>query len=132
MALSINTAFRNYIMDNGIVGALGTSAILKVYEGEQPGTAGAATTAALLVEITGIAFDAASDGETYNMETYRGTAGTSGTAGWGRLSGTDGTSYILDGGCGIGLSEDFIISTADITEDDVISLVDITLVQPGS
>lgn len=131
MALKVNDAFRSKIIDSGVVGALGTAAILKVYEGTQPGTAGDATTANMLVEITGISWNAASNGTAGIVATVSGTAGTDGTATWARLAGTDGSTYILDGGCGTAGTWDFVITATAIETDDVVSLISATLVQPA-
>ncbi len=131
MAIKINTAFQNHIVDNGIVGALGTAAILKVYEGTQPGTAGDATTANMLVQIDPISWNAATNGIALITATGLGTAGTTGTAAWARLSGTDGSSYIVDGNCGTASTSDFVIDSCNISEDAEVMLITASIVQPG-
>jgi hypothetical protein len=131
MALRINNALRVNIVDTGVVGALGTSAILKVYDGTQPGTAGDATTANLLVEISGLSWNAATNGTAAIASTKTGTAGTTGTATWARLAGTDGSTYIIDGNCGTASTHDFILDNSIIAGLSEVTLITASIIQPS-
>lgn len=132
MALRINDGLRSYIVDSGVVGAIGTAGVLKIYEGTQPGTAGDAATGNLIVEISGISWNAATNGTAGITATKSGTAGTDGTAGWGRLSGTDGSTYILDGDCGTATTNVFQVDSVAILEDAEVTLVSASIIQPAA
>ena len=133
MAIRLNNAICSAIVNSGIVGQFGTSGILKVYGGTQPTNGGDATTSALLVQISGIAWGAASNGTALITGTRTGTAGTSGSATWARLSGSDGTSCVIDGSCDIAANlPNYVIDNANITGAAVVTLTAATLIQPGS
>ena len=131
MALLLGDKFRSAIVDSGIVGKLGTSAVLKVFNGTQPGTAGG-TAGTLLVTISPIAWNAASNGTAGITATVSGTAGSSGTASWARLSDSSGTSYIVDGACGTSVTSTFVIDAVNITALAEVTFSSATIVQPGS
>lgn len=132
MAIKLNDGMRSMIIDSGIMGGLGTAGILKVYGGTQPTTGGEATTQGIIVEIGGISWDAATNGTSFIAAVKTGTAGTAGTATWARLSGSDGTSYIIDGNCGTAVSSDFVIDAADVAESAVVTLNAATIIQPAA
>lgn len=132
MALRLNDPLRS-IIANGITGTFGTSAILKVYGGVQPGTGGAtAGTQEIIVQISGIGWSSGSNGTAVIAGNKVGTAGTSGTALWARLSGSDGTSTIIDGVCGTAANADFVIDSASIANTAVVTLTAATIVQPAN
>jgi hypothetical protein len=132
MALKLMNSVRNAIIDAGVVGYFGT-ATLKVFGGTQPGTGGYTYgTQAIIVEISGITWNAASNGTATITGTKTGTAGTSGTSTWARLSDVSGTAYIIDGACGTAATSDFIIDSGVIAEDAVITLTAATVIQPDS
>lgn len=132
MALKLNNAIRSKIVDSGIVSGFGTSGILRVYGGTRPGTGGEETTQGVIVEISGIAWSAASNGTTDITDTVPGTAGTTGTSVWARLSGSDGTSYVIDGLCGTAAECDFWIDVESIEASSVVSLYSAIIIQPAS
>jgi hypothetical protein len=116
-----------------IAGTSGSAGALRVYGGTQPGTAGGtAGTQEILVRIDGLSWGAATNGTATLTASKTGTAGTTGTATWARLSGTNGTGYIIDGVCGTAATSDFVIDAAAISADAVVTLTAATIVQPGS
>lgn len=139
MAIRLNDPLRTIIADrvssylSGTGGTSGSAGALRVYGGTQPtdggGTAG---TQEILVRIDGIAWSAGSNGTTAIVATKTGTAGTSGTASWARLSGTNGTAYIIDGSCSTSATADFVLDVMVITFEEVVTLTAATIVQPGS
>jgi len=133
MAIRLNNAIRTGIVDSGIVGMLGTSGILNIYNTPQPAAGGDATTANLIVTISGISWKPATNGTAYISGTFAGTAGaTAGTAAWGRMTGTDGSTYIIDGNCGTSSTSDFVINAVAVAGASVVSLTAATIVQPAA
>lgn len=97
MAIGLNATLRNNMLDE-ITARAGGSALLRIYDGSQPATGGAATT--LLAELTCNATFApgASGGTlTLNAITADSSANASGTATWFRIVASDGTTHVLDG-----------------------------------
>lgn len=131
MAVRISDSMRSKIVDSGIVGAFGTG-ILKIYGGSQPVTGGGNTTQGVLVQISGLTWSAATNGTANLSSSCQGSASTSGTATWGRLSDTSGTGYIVDGVCGTSTSSDFVIDSEGIESTSVITITTATIVQPAS
>ena len=130
MAVKINSALQFNLLNAGILGGFGTSAIIRVYDGTQPATAGGATTANLLVEITGLSWSAGTSGTALLNGTCSGTAGNSGTATWVRLMGTDGSTFIADEECGPTGSKQFDLGDdARIIKGERIALVVATITQ---
>jgi hypothetical protein len=133
MALRINDPLRNKLITSGIIGGLGTAAILKIYGGNQPLAGGGATTAGMIVQINSIAWATPTSGTASLSTSYLGTAnGTDGTASWARLSDTSGTGYVIDGACGTSLLSEFIIDAEVISGTSVVTLTSADIVQPGS
>lgn len=134
MAIAINNTLRNYMVNTGVVGILGNgTAILRVYNGNQPSTAGGSTAGcSMLVQISAIGWAAASNGTAALSTTYLGTAGVTGTAGWARLSDSAGTNYVIDGICGTAGTSDFMIDNQVISALGVVTLTSATLIQPGT
>lgn len=132
MAIMLNAPIRNKIIDSGIVGYLGTNAVLKVYDGTQAASAGAAASGNLLVTISGISWGTAEGGTATITTSKNGTASFTGTAAWARLSDSSGTNYIVDGNAGTAASKNFIISDVVITSGNVVTLTSATFVQPAS
>lgn len=133
MALRINDPLRSKIITSGIIGGLGTAAVLKVYGGTQPLTGGGTTSEGMIVQISGIAWNTPSNGTANLSTSYLGTAaGTDGTATWARLSDTSGTGYVIDGVCGTSSLSDFIIDNEVISGTAVVTLSSATIVQPAA
>jgi hypothetical protein len=133
MALRLNDPLRSKIIATGIIGGLGTSAILKVYGGTQPLSGGGTTTEGIIVQISGISWATPSNGTAALSTSFLGTAnGTDGTASWARLSDTSGTAYVIDGACGTSSLSDFIIDSEVINGTSVITLTSASIIQPAS
>lgn len=139
MAIKINDALRTKMVNtvvgylSGTAGTSGNEGMLRVYGGIQPDSGGGtAGTQAILVQIAGIAWSAGSNGTALITASKTGTAGTSGTAVWARLSGSDGTGYIVDGVCGTAVTDTFVIDNAAIAGAAVVTLSAATIIQPGS
>lgn len=131
MALRLNNLVRSSLLNGGILGSFGTAS-LKVYDGTQPGTGGATSgTSLLLVTIGGITWNAASNGTAVLSGSKTGTAGTTGTAAWARLTDGVSTTLMIDGACGTGASNDYVIDTLVITAATVVTLTSATLIQPA-
>lgn len=135
MAIRLNDAIRNAMVNSVITGLAGTSGsagMLRIYSGTQPGTAGGTSgTSLLLVQFSGVSWAAASNGTSGILTAYSGTASTTGTAAWGRLSGSDGTSHVIDGDCGI-TTQDFLIDAVVLTAGGSVSLTSASIIQPAS
>lgn len=132
MAIKLNNALRDAMLDEVITAI--SPGELKVYDGAQPTTGGGATTANLLVTFSGISWGSSTGGTSSIMSTagIAGTSATAGTAVWARLSGTDGTTYAIDGNVGTASTEgNFVISTLSFLGDTEITLTELTLIQPG-
>lgn len=137
MAIKLSNTLRNKIIDSGIAGQFGTG-MVRIYGGTQPTNAGDATTSGTLCEINGILWGAASNGTATLLSSYLGTAtfdltifGTR-AVGWARLSGTDGTGYVIDGGCGTASTNDFVIDKTTIYGTMAVTLLTATFIQPAS
>jgi hypothetical protein len=132
MAIKLNDPMRSKIIDLGVVGQLGTTGVLKVYTGTQPETGGGTSgTSVLLVTISDISWNSASNGTATITGNATGTAATSGVAAWARLTDTTGTAYIVDGNCGTS-TEDFVLDATSISAEAVVTLTAATLVQPAA
>ncbi len=100
MALALSATLRNNRAD-AITTFTGGSALLRVYSGTRPATAGTATT--LLAELTcNPTFAPAASGGvlTLNAITQDSSANATGTATWFRIVKSDGTTFVLDGDVG--------------------------------
>lgn len=97
MALGMATTLRNARLD-AITTFAGNGALLRIYDGTQPATGGAATT--LLAELTcgsPFAAGAAAGVLTLGSITQDSSANATGTATWFRIVKSDGTTHVLDG-----------------------------------
>ncbi len=122
---------------SGTDGTAGSQGMLRIYNGTQPTTGGGTSgTCLLLVTINGLSWTAGTGGTAAINATKAGTcgvgSGTAGTAAWGRLSGTDGTGFIIDGGCGTASTSDFVIDAVAIAANSVCSVTAATIVQPAA
>ena len=97
MALGFDSTLRNNRL-NQITSRAGGSALLRIYSGSRPATAGAATT--LLAQLTCNATfaPAASSGVlTLNAISPATSAAATGTATWFRIVQSDGSTFVMDG-----------------------------------
>lgn len=124
-------ALRNARLD-AITTFAGASAKLRIYSGTQPATGGTATT--LLAELTCNATfaGAASAGVlTLNAITQDSAADATGTATWGRIVKSDGTTHVLD--CTVGTSgTDIILNTAAIVTNAAVSVTAATITEANA
>jgi hypothetical protein len=134
MALKISDQLRSKIIDSGLVGGLGTSALVTVYDGTQPSTSGGTSgTCNLIVSISGVAWTSSSNGTAAILASKTGTAATDGTATWARVAtGTSSTAYMFDGNCGTTAAYDFTLDSNVIAKNNVVTLTAVTLVQPAA
>ena len=129
MALAYNvTAIRNAMLD-AITTAAGNAALLRIYDGTRPATAGTATT--LLAELTcGTPFAAgASSGVlTLGAITQDSSANATGTATWFRIVKADGTTFVLDGNVGTSGS-DLNLTTTSIVITQPVSVTSFVITE---
>lgn len=119
MAIAYLVATRNAMLD-AITTSAGSSALLRIYNGTRPATAGSATT--LLAELTcnaTFAPAAASGVLTLNAITQDSSANATGTASWFRIVKSDGTTFVMDGDVGTSGSDLNLTSTAIVITQPV-------------
>jgi hypothetical protein len=120
MALAYSTALRNARLDE-ITAAIGTSGLIRIYDGSRPASGGAATT--LLAELTASSTfaAAASSGQlTANSITQDSSANATGTATWGRVT-TSGGTFVIDFSVGTSGS-DLNLTTTSIVATQPVSI----------
>jgi hypothetical protein len=139
MAIRLNNDIRRKMVDvvsaylSGTGGTAGSGGMLRIYNGTQPTNGGDTSgTCSMLVQINGLSWSAGTNGTAVITGTKTGTAGSAGTALWARLSGTDGTGFVVDGGCGPASTSDFVLDAVAIALSSVCSVTAATLVQPAS
>lgn len=98
MAMGFNVTLRNAMLD-AITSRAGASAILRIYSGTRPATAGAETTILAQLTCNASAFAPASSSGvlTLNAITSQPSAAATGTATWFRIYASNGTTHVLDG-----------------------------------
>ena len=100
MAIKYDTTTRNAMLD-ALIARVGTSGLLRIYNGTRPADPGTAiTTQTMLVELTcnATAFAPAASGGVLTANAIsNGTAAATGTASWFRLFQSNGTTAIMDG-----------------------------------
>jgi hypothetical protein len=128
MALSYLVATRNARLD-AITTSAGASALLRIYDGTRPATAGTATT--LLAELTcNATFAPAASGGvlTLNAITQDSSANATGTATWFRIVKSDGTTFVMDGSVGTSGS-DLNLSTTSIVITQPVSVTSFVITE---
>lgn len=128
MALAYLTATRNAMLD-AITTSAGASALLRIYSGTRPATAGTATT--LLAELTcNATFAPAASGGvlTLNSITQDSSANATGTATWFRIVKSDGTTFVMDGDVGTSGS-DLNLVTTSITATQPVSVTSFVITE---
>jgi hypothetical protein len=119
MALGMSTTLRNARLD-AITTAVGASGKLRIYDGTRPATGGTATT--LLAELTlNATFAPAASGGTLTLNaiTADSSADATGTATWGRIVKSDGTTFVMDvsvgtSGADINLNTTILVTGANV------------------
>jgi hypothetical protein len=118
-ALGYVTTLRNARLDQ-ITSAVGASGLIRIYDGTQPSTGGAATT--LLAELAcsaTFAPAASTSTLTANTITQDSSANATGTATWGRLT-TSGGTAVAD--FTAGTSGSLVLTTASIVITQPVSI----------
>ena len=122
MATRFNTAKQNALADAGVA----SLTQVDIYTGTQPASANSAASGTLLGTVTAITWGAGSSGVATASGSTDGTAGASGTAGWGRFRNA-GDTLRMDGAVGA----EFTLADANIVSGGTISLTSATLTQPS-
>ena len=128
MTLRYNVLLRNAQLD-AITTFAGNGALLRIYDGTQPATGGAATT--LLAELTcGTPFAAGASSATLTLGsiTQDSSANATGTATWFRIVKSDGTTHVMDGTVtATGGGGDLTLTTASIVTGQPVSVTSFTI-----
>lgn len=130
MALAFSTTLRNSRLD-AITSAVGSSGLLRIYDGTRPATGGTATT--LLAELTCNATFApsASGGTlTLNAITQDSSANATGTATWFRIT-TSGGTFVMDGNVGTSGS-DLNLNTTSIVAGGAVSVTSFVITEANA
>jgi hypothetical protein len=119
MALAYSTSLRNARMD-AITTAIGTSGLLRIYDGTRPASGGTATTLLAQLALSATAAGASSSGVlTFNAITQDASADATGTATWFRIT-TSGGTFVIDGsvstsGSDLNLTSTSIVATQPVS-----------------
>jgi hypothetical protein len=122
MALAYEAATLRSAMLNAITTRAGNAALLRIYDGVRPATAGAPTT--LLAELTcGTPFaGAAVNGVlTVTVPITDASANANGVATWFRIVQSDGATFVLDGNVGT-VGSDLNLTTTTVTATQPVSI----------
>ncbi len=125
MAVAYSETLRHNRLDE-ITAAVGSSGLLRIYDGSRPGFGGTATN--LLAEFT-LAdpfAPGATGGDLSPTLPSDVTAGASGTATWFRVLQSDGTTTVMDGDAGEAAA-DLILNDAAIVEGGTVSVTGWTI-----
>ena len=115
MAAGYNVTLRNNRLDQ-ITTRAGNAALLRIYDGTRPATGGAATTLlAELVCATPFAGAASAGVLTVTNPTQDSSANATGTATWGRVVQSDGTTHVADFNVGMQVTTTISGSSAAAT-----------------
>lgn len=132
MAVKLSTAVRNAMLDE-ITAAIGTSGLLRIYDGTQPAGPGTAvSTQTLLAELalSATAAPAASSGVlTFNSISNDASANATGTASWYRVV-TSGGTAVVDGSVGTS-GADLNLNTVSIVSGGPVAVSSFTYTAPG-
>lgn len=131
MAIGMNVTTRNAWCDS-ITTRAGGSAKLRIYNGTQPATGGAVTT--LLAEcICNAVFAPAASGGvlTLNAIANDASADNTGTATWGRIVQTDGSTHVFDFTVGTS-GTDLILNTVSIVAGGPVAISSVVITAPNA
>src|SRR4051812_23778521 len=118
MALAYSTTVRNAMLD-AITTAIGTSGLLRIYDGSRPASGGTATTKLAELALTATAAPGASSGVlTFSTITADSSADASGTATWFRVV-TSGGAFVIDGNVGSSGSDLNLVTTTIVATQPV-------------
>lgn len=127
MALAYSTALRNARLD-AITTAIGTSGLVRIYDGSRPASGGTATTLLAQLALSATAAAAASAGVlTLSAITQDSSADATGTATWFRVT-TSGGTFVIDGSVGTSGS-DLNLTTTSIVATQPVSISSFTITE---
>lgn len=129
MTVGYSTTQRNARLD-ALTTALGSGALLKIYDGVRPATGGAATTLLAQLVCSGTFAPAASSGVLTANAISSATASASGTATWARLT-TSGGTFVADLSVSVagGGGDLQITGTAVITSGVTVSITSLVITE---
>lgn len=130
MAVALSTTIRNAFGD-AITTAAGAAPLLRIYNGTRPATAGAATT--LLAELVcNATFAPSTSGGVLTLNSIANdvSANATGTATWGRLVKSDGTTFVMDFDVGT-VGSDCNLNTVSITSGGPVAITSAVLTMPN-
>lgn len=129
MAVRLDTTGRNKILDSGLDAY--NSAGIKIYNGTQPATGGGshADTELASGTLPASAFAAASAGARAPASTWSLTVGTTGTAGWARITASGGGIIDMSVGQGTG---DLSLDDSSLVSGGTVSVTGGTITLPAS
>lgn len=126
MAIGMAVALRNARLD-AITTFAGGSCKLRIYDGTRPATGGSATNLLAELIMNATFAGAASSGVlTLNSITSDSAADATGTATWGRIVKSDGSTHVLD--CSVGTSgTDIILNTVALVINAQVAVTSATI-----
>jgi hypothetical protein len=128
MAIAFATGLRTNRMDQ-ITSFIGTSGLLRIYNGSRPATGGTATTLLAELALSATFAPGASSGVlTASSITQDGSADNAGTASWFRIVKSDGTTHVMDGSVGTSGS-DLNLTTTTIVATQPVSVTSFVLTE---
>ena len=112
MALGFSSTLRNARAD-AITTFTGSGAKFQIYDGSRPATGAAITTQVKLAEFTlGTPFASSASSGLLTLTTPANTTGlAAGTATWGRIVKSDGTTFVMD----LSVGSDFTLNTTTVS-----------------
>jgi len=129
MTIGIVAATRNARLD-AITSAIGSSGLLRIYDGSRPATGGAATTLLAELALSVTAAPGASGGVlTFNAITQDSSANATGTASWFRLSTSGGTAVVDGSVTATGGGGDLQLVTTSIVSTQPVSVTSLVLTE---
>lgn len=129
MALAFSTALRNSRLD-AIVTAIGTSGLVRIYDGTRPATGGAATTLLAELPLSATAGTVSAGVLTMNAITDDSSANASGTATWFRVT-TSGGTAVIDGDVGTSGS-DLNLNTVGLVALGAVAITSFTITEANA
>lgn len=128
MALAYSTTLVRNAMLDAITSAIGTSGLLRIYDGTRPASGGTATTLLAELPLSATAAPAASGGVlTFNAITTDASANATGTATWFRIV-TSGGTFVIDGNVGTSGS-DLNLTTTSIVATQPVSVTSFVITE---
>ncbi len=118
MALAYSTVVRNAMLDS-ITSTIGSSGLLRIYDGSRPASGGAVTNKLAELALSTTSAPAASGGVlTFSTITQDSSADNTGTATWFRVT-TSGGVFVIDGSVGTSGSDLNLVTTSIVATQPV-------------